>query len=181
MSALEFEGELRVIDPQAVQDGRVEVVHMDRVFGDVVRELVGLAIAHATLNSTAGEPDGKASRVMIASVIFGRQFPLAVNSSSKLAAPHDERVVEQSALLEVENQRGGGLIGIFALTANRFGQVEMLIPATVEELDEASSTFGQSSREQTVRGERARLARVGAVQIEDVFRLFRCVGQFGDR
>src|SRR4051812_36110353 len=34
-------GELRVVKPQEVQDGGVEVGHRDLVFGDVIAEIVG--------------------------------------------------------------------------------------------------------------------------------------------
>ena len=43
MPALELVGQPRVIDAQAVQDGRVQVVHVDRIAGDVVAVVVGLA------------------------------------------------------------------------------------------------------------------------------------------
>ena len=39
--------ELRVVDAQAVQDRGVEVVDVRRVLGDVVAEVVGLAVDHA--------------------------------------------------------------------------------------------------------------------------------------
>ena len=44
----------------------------------------------------------------------------------------------------------------------------MLVPAAVEELDEAHAALGQPAGEQAVGGEGAGLAGVGAVQLEDV-------------
>ncbi len=36
MAALEFVGQARVVDPDTTQDGGLQIVHMDRVIGDVV-------------------------------------------------------------------------------------------------------------------------------------------------
>ena len=44
VEALELEREPRVVDAQAVQDRGVQVVDVDRVLGDVVAEVVGLAV-----------------------------------------------------------------------------------------------------------------------------------------
>ena len=43
MAALEFVGQLQVIDAQEVQNRGVQVVDVDRVRDDVVAEVVGLA------------------------------------------------------------------------------------------------------------------------------------------
>ncbi len=58
------------------------------------------------------------------------------------------------------------------------GQIAVLIPSLVVDLDEADAAFGQPPREQAVRRERARLAAVLAVHLEDRLRLVRQVGHF---
>ncbi len=45
VAALEPVGQLRVVDAEQVQDRGLEVVDVDRVLGDVVAEVVGLAVA----------------------------------------------------------------------------------------------------------------------------------------
>ena len=40
-------GQLGVIHAQAVQQRRIQVVHVDRILGDVVAVVVGLAVANA--------------------------------------------------------------------------------------------------------------------------------------
>ena len=45
VAALELEGQPRVVDAEQVQDRGVQVVDVDRVGGDVVAEVVGLAVA----------------------------------------------------------------------------------------------------------------------------------------
>ena len=49
---------------------------------------------------------------MVAAVVVGRERALAIDRAAELAAPDDERVVEQAALLEVGDQRGRRLIGV---------------------------------------------------------------------
>src|SRR6266850_2221183 len=49
---------------------------------------------------------------MVAALIVVRQRSLAVDGSAELAAPDDERVVEQAAHLQVLQERRRGLIGV---------------------------------------------------------------------
>src|SRR5205823_3686168 len=49
VAALEAVGQPRVLDAEAVQDGRVEVVDRHRVFGNVVAVVVGRPVADAGL------------------------------------------------------------------------------------------------------------------------------------
>ena len=58
-----------------------------------------------------------------------------------------------------------------------FGQIAVLVPAAMEELDEADAAFGQAARQKAVGGKRARLPRVGAVELEQRCRLFRKIRQ----
>src|SRR5439155_19826765 len=113
---------------QAVQDRGVQVMHVNRILGDVVREIVGRSVSHAAADAATGEPDREAARMMVSAVVVGRQLALAVNRAPELAAPNDERVVQQAALFQITNQRGGWLIGVFALATDRLRQTEMLIP-----------------------------------------------------
>ena len=57
------------------------------------------------LDAAAGQPDGEAARMMVAAVVVGGQLALAVDGPAELAAPDDQRVVEQAALLQVRDQR----------------------------------------------------------------------------
>ena len=73
------------------------------------------------------------------------------------------------------------LVGVAALAGDLLGQVRVLVPAAMEELDEAHAALGQPAGQQAVGGEGAGLARVGAVQGEGVRGLAREVGQLGHR
>src|SRR5690606_37343696 len=69
VAALVTVGELLVVDAEAVEDGGVEIVHVDGVFEDVVAEVVGEAVVESRLDASARHPDGEASRMMVAAVV----------------------------------------------------------------------------------------------------------------
>ena len=117
---------------------------------------------------------------MIAAVVGRRQLALRVAGAAELAAPDDQRVVEHAPALEIRHQRGAGLIGLAALPLDARRQVVVLIPALVIELDEPDAALRQPARQQAVRGERARLARVGAVERQRLLRFVGEVRHLGD-
>ena len=64
----------------------------------------------AALDAAAGHPDGEAERMMVAAVgAFG------AGRAAELGGPHDERFVEQAALLEVVEQAGDRLVDLGAV------------------------------------------------------------------
>lgn len=65
-----------VIDTQQVQQSSLEIVHMDRVFYDVVSEVVGLSIYGTGLYTGSRHPDGKASWMMVAAIVGISEFSL---------------------------------------------------------------------------------------------------------
>ena len=90
-----------VIDAEAIQDRCVQVVDVNRIFDDVVAEVVGLAVNDSGPNAAARHPFCVTPRMMIASVVRLGKSALAVDRSPKLATPDDERVVEHAALLQI--------------------------------------------------------------------------------
>lgn len=58
-----------VVDAKLMQNGRVEVVNVDRVLGDIVAEVVGFAVDRATFDACSGHPLCVAPRVVIAAVV----------------------------------------------------------------------------------------------------------------
>src|SRR5258706_13729569 len=70
VSSLKLISQLGVVDTQRAQDGRMQIVNVDRIFHDVVAVVVGLADADAGLDASAGEPHGEAAWMMIAPVII---------------------------------------------------------------------------------------------------------------
>lgn len=53
--------QFEVIDAKQVQHRGLQVVHVHRVFSDVVAEIVGRTVRYPGANATAGKPNSKAS------------------------------------------------------------------------------------------------------------------------
>ncbi len=84
------------------------------------------------------------------------------------------------ALLQVADQRRAGLVGLAAELADAAGQAAVMVPAGMIELDEPDVALGQAAGQQAVGGERPRLPRIGAVELEDVVGLIRDPRHLGD-
>jgi hypothetical protein len=56
VAALELVGELRMVSAQAVDDGGLQIVDMDRIFGDLVSVVVGFAKCDAALARCRRQP-----------------------------------------------------------------------------------------------------------------------------
>ena len=87
-----------MIDTQGVEHGRVEVVDVDRVFKNVVGEVVGFADGLAGFDAAAGEPKAVAAGMVVAAEAGFGDFALAVGGATEFAAPDNEGVVEEAAL-----------------------------------------------------------------------------------
>ena len=61
--------------------------------------------------------------------------------AAKFAAPNDERVIEQTTLFEILDERRAGAIGFRGLVFDAFDNFAVVIPAFMEQLDEADATF----------------------------------------
>jgi hypothetical protein len=85
-------GESFVIDAERVENRRVQVVDIDRVFHGVKSEFVGAPKGNALFNSAPGHPHGESVGVMVASPLFAG--PLDNGRPPKLTAPNDQRFVE---------------------------------------------------------------------------------------
>src|ERR1700722_3655380 len=96
---------------------------------------------------------------------------LAIDGTSKFAAPDYEGVVKQTALFQVHDQGRRRLVGAFTLQRQVARKIVMLIPAAVIELNESHVAFQQTAREQTIGGVGAGFARVRSVEIENMLRL----------
>ena len=114
-------GEAFVINTQGLQDGGVEVVHMNGVLQNIVSVFIRFTVLESSLEASTGHPHREASPMVVASVVVLGQFALRINGSAKFASADHDRVLEQPALLEIFDQGGGGLVNIFALPADLLG------------------------------------------------------------
>jgi hypothetical protein len=63
-------GELRVIEAETVEDGRLKIVNVNLVLRDMIAQVIRLSVANAGLDTAARHPNGETMRVMIASEEF---------------------------------------------------------------------------------------------------------------
>jgi hypothetical protein len=115
LAAVVGEGELFMVEPEQVEDGGVEVVHVDRSSGHGAAEFVGFTEGESWFHAGAGEPDGEGIGIVVAAgaIFFG------VRGAPEFAAPPDQGVLEKPALFQVHEQAGdgfvdgGGMVGVF--------------------------------------------------------------------
>src|SRR4051812_3006927 len=110
----------------------VEIVDMDGVADDVEAEVVGFAMDMAFLDAAACEPHRETAVVVVAAVVAA----LHHRRTAEFAAPNDDRVLQEAALLEVLDKGGAGAVGFVAVVADGARQVAVLVPGFVEELHE---------------------------------------------
>src|SRR5438093_424625 len=98
VSPLKLVSQLRVINPEAVQNRRIEIENRNRITRNVVAEIVSLADGQPTFDAAACQPDRETPRMMIAPIIVRRQLALRIDRASEFTAPYHQRVVEQTTL-----------------------------------------------------------------------------------
>ena len=82
------------VEAELVQDRSMEVLDVKAVLDGRAAELVGSADAGSTFDSAAGHPHGEAEGVVVAAGALGE---LGGGLAAELAAPDDERLIEQAA------------------------------------------------------------------------------------
>src|SRR5690242_2211761 len=105
ITALKTERKLFVIEAQQVEDRCLEIIDIHFISGDRETEFIRFTISDAFFDSSPGEKNGKTIRVMItAQNIAPGSSAFAERGASELAAPDDQRVIEQTTLAQVLNQ-----------------------------------------------------------------------------
>ena len=106
-------GQPLVIQPHAMQDGRVQIMDMHAVFHGRQPELIGCAVADASLHTTARHEDGEPVMIMVASL-----FTFRSGGAAELTTPDHEGFIKQTSRLEIPNQSRYSLV-------TRHGQLGM--------------------------------------------------------
>ena len=167
---LMFERQAFVIDSEQVQERRVQVVYVDRVPGDVVGKRVGGSIGCAGSHATTRHPDRKATWMMVPAKALAGQFSLAVVRTAKFSTPDYERVFQQTASLQIPDQRSRRLVCFTTLSTYCIREIAVLVPAGMVELNETYPPFSKPTGQQAIGCIGARLLRVVSVFLEDMFR-----------
>ena len=104
IDAILSDGQSGVIDSKQVQDGGVDIVDLSGVIAieGFVAPFVGVSAGDATADSTATQPVGEDIRVMVTA-----GGPLSGGHASEFCCPEDDGVIQQSALFEIFDERGG--------------------------------------------------------------------------
>ena len=95
---------------------------------------------------------GEAVRVMISPEELGSVALFVERCASELASPHDQRVLEKAASLEVDDQGSERSIRFATLLGQLVHQVvawvrAMVVPTPVVQLNEADAGFDETSGE----------------------------------
>lgn len=94
-------GEAFVIKTELMQHGRVQIANVHWVLGDIVGEIVCLAVGDAGFYAAARQPHAEAAGVVIATVVLGFQVALRVDGTAKFSAPDYEGIIQHAATFEV--------------------------------------------------------------------------------
>lgn len=158
-------GQLLVIKSEAVQHGGVQIMNTDRVFGGAEPEFVCRAVDGAAFDSTAGQPDAEAPVIMVAAGLWlsvGAEFDRWC--PAKFAAPENEGVFKETALFEIGNECGDGLVDLGRERPVGGFDVGMIIPwltGTMPQLNKPDAAFEQPAGDEG-------LSSVDAVSVEFV-------------
>ncbi len=111
VAALKAKREAFVVDAEKMQERGMQVVNVNLSLDDAKAEFIGFAVDDSRLGSAAGDPHRKGVDVMVATHGIAH---LAHRRAAKFASPNHQRVVEQTALLEIEYEGGAGSIDVAA-------------------------------------------------------------------
>ena len=103
--------------------------------------------------------------MVVAAVVFVGDAALGVDGAAELAAPDDEGFVEQSAGFEVLDEAPGGLVDVSALVGHTPGDVGVVVPVVVVDLDESDASLDHPARQERGVGEGAGFPGIRAVEV----------------
>src|SRR5262245_38115442 len=116
------------VEAHQAEDGGVQVLDMVGMLDGLGAEFVGGADGDAPPRAAAGHPHGEAVGVVVATCpggVFGGGLP------AELAAPDNQRLVEEAASLQVLDQAGDRLVGAAGVAVVIEQQVAVGVPVFV--------------------------------------------------
>ena len=131
-----------MIEAEAVEHRRVEVVDVDLVGDGGGAEFIGRAVDGAALDAAAGQHDGERLGVVVAAGVVVAVFVFG-GLAAELAAPNDEGAVEEAALFEVGEERGERAVDLTGLGGEFLVEVLVMVPAVVPDLDDAHAALDE--------------------------------------
>ena len=137
----------------------MEIMNVDFFVGAEEPVVVGHAIAMAGFYATAGHPHGESVWIVVASVAA-----LEGGGAAEFAAQDDEGFFEETARLEVGEEAGDGAIDFRGEAGMIIGEIFVLIPIRMSDLDEADTAFTEATSEETLSGEGGGVRIIEAVE-----------------
>lgn len=78
-----------MIHSKAMEQRRLQVVNMNRIFSHVIAEIIRLSVTETGFDAASRHEHGEATRVMISSCLRTLEVALARDSSAKFTPPND--------------------------------------------------------------------------------------------
>ena len=158
-------GQAQMVDTHQMQQCRVEIMDVHFVLDSVITVFVGGSVLETAFNSSTRHPHGKAFGVVITPV-----FALRHRCSSKLSAPHNERIVQHPALFKIFQKASDGQVHFAGVLLVIAFEVGVLVPlhlvVVVRDLDESYAGFSEAASQQTHPTEVCRRGIVHAVELQ---------------
>src|SRR5262249_24293559 len=108
--------EFGMVDSHQMEDRGMQVVNVDGLIDDLEAKLVGGTVNISALDPTAGQPDGKAERVVVAAVLRSAlSADLGDGRATELRTADDQSILEQAASFEILDHRGTRSVGVFGI------------------------------------------------------------------
>ena len=82
-----------MIDTQQMQDCSIQVMNVNRIFAEVLTEIIRFGVRHSWCDTTTCHPGRKTTWVVIPPAVFFTQISLAIHRPSKLTSPDYQRIV----------------------------------------------------------------------------------------
>ena len=133
--------QLLVVNAHQVHQSRMKIMHMHRVFDNVVTEIIGFAKAESRFDSRTRHPHRETTRMVIPPVIVGGKNTLRVHRTAKFTTPDHQRILQHAPAFEVGDESCRRLIDGLALLLHAARQTAVVIPALVVQLYELNIFF----------------------------------------
>ena len=179
-TTLVSESQAFVINPEAVQESRLQIMNGNWIFNHIVSVRVGLSVGEPCLDATAGHPYGETPRVVVSTEVLSGQFALAVVCPTKFATPNDESIFKHAPLFKVAHKSRTRPLRFLALVLDSPCKIAVLIPPRLIKLDEANTLFSQSSGKEAVCCKGARVPCIFSVFFEGMVRFIADIGNTWD-
>lgn len=96
VASAKSEGRTGMVESQAVEHCRVQVMHFAFVFDRFVSPFVGGTVNRTTSHTTPSHPNGESEWVMVSSI-----RALGKGCAAKFTCPDDQGRIEQSAIFQI--------------------------------------------------------------------------------